>query len=140
MCRGAGIVRTGFLKEGCPLPPLEGACRIIQLLDLSPTLRLHRLDPVSVRSETTGSGGRSAGIIAHCVLRFGLLQHGKVGVGVFPDGEEVLIGGAGPGGVALQGVRSRQSEAGQGAPGKVDHQSPVVDEFLKFRCRSVAVA
>ena len=30
-----------------------------------------------------------------CVLRLGFLQDGDVGVGVFPDGEEVLIGGAG---------------------------------------------
>ena len=39
----------------------------------------------------------------------------------------------------LHGVSARQSEAGQRAPGKVHHHSSVVNEFLKFRCRSVAV-
>ena len=34
------------------------------------------------------------------VLRLGFLQDGDVGVGVFPEGEEVLVGGAGLGGVA----------------------------------------
>jgi len=29
------------------------------------------------------------------VFRFGLLQDGDVGVGVFPEGEEVFVGGAG---------------------------------------------
>ena len=36
------------------------------------------------------------------ILRLGLLQDGDVGVGVFPEGEEVLVLGAGFGGVALQ--------------------------------------
>jgi hypothetical protein len=34
------------------------------------------------------------------VLRLGLLEDGDVGVGVLPEGEEVVIGGAGPGRVA----------------------------------------
>jgi hypothetical protein len=71
-----------------------------------------------------------------------LLENGDVGVGVFPDGEEVLIGGAGFGeGVRLSGrsvwaplvgnearpyigfesVSTRQSEAGQRSSGKVHH-------------------
>jgi hypothetical protein len=36
-----------------------------------------------------------------CVFRLGLLQDGDVGVGVFPEREEILIGGAGFGCVAL---------------------------------------
>src|SRR5208337_700521 len=73
------------------------------------------------------------------VLGLGLFQDGDVGVGVFPEREKILIGGAGFGGVALHGVSARQSEAGQCTPRKVRHQSSVVYEFLKFRCRSVAV-
>jgi hypothetical protein len=41
------------------------------------------------------------------VLRLGFLQDGDVGVSVFPEGEEILIGGAGFGCVALQGVSTR---------------------------------
>ena len=32
-----------------------------------------------------------------CILGFGLLQDGDVGVGVFPECEEVLVGGKGTG-------------------------------------------
>src|SRR4029077_13214141 len=38
------------------------------------------------------------------VFRLGFFQDGDVGVGVFPKGEEVLIGGAGLGGVAGKSV------------------------------------
>ena len=42
------------------------------------------------------------GLLQLRVLRFRLLQDGDIGVGVFPEGEEVLIGGAGLGeGVGL---------------------------------------
>ncbi len=35
------------------------------------------------------------------VLSLGLLQDGNVGVGVFPEGEEILVSGAGANGIAL---------------------------------------
>jgi hypothetical protein len=38
------------------------------------------------------------------ILRFGFFQDGDVGVGVFPESEEVLVYGAGLGGVAREGV------------------------------------
>ncbi len=44
-----------------------------------------------------------------CVLRLGCFQDGDVRVGVFPEGEEILIGGFGFGGVALQHVGAGQS-------------------------------
>jgi hypothetical protein len=39
-----------------------------------------------------------------CVFRLGFLQDGDVGVGVLPERKEILIGGAGFGRVALEGV------------------------------------
>src|SRR5208282_433332 len=84
------------------------------------------------------------------VFRLGRPQNGDVGVGVFPEREEILIGGAGfgEGGTlwhgrlargahgrdgratytGFEGVSAGQSEAGQRAPGKVHHHSSVVDE------------
>src|SRR5580692_3296321 len=62
-----------------------------------------------------------------------------VRVGVFPEREEVLIGGAGFDRVALHGGGTGQAEASQRAPGKIRHQSSVVDELLKFGCRCAAV-
>ena len=41
------------------------------------------------------------GLFQLCVLRLGFLQDSNIRVGVFPEGEEVLIGGAGLG----EGVR-----------------------------------
>jgi hypothetical protein len=61
------------------------------------------------------------GLFQLCVLRLSLLQDGDIGVGVFPEREEILIGGAGFGRVALQGVSARQSQPGQRTPGKVHH-------------------
>ena len=41
------------------------------------------------------------GLFQLCVLRLGFLQDGDVGVSVFPEGEEVLIGSAGFGASVL---------------------------------------
>ena len=49
------------------------------------------------------------------VLRLGLLQDGDVGVGVFPEGEEILIGGLCLGGVALHRISATQLEMCEGA-------------------------
>src|ERR1039457_2554251 len=73
------------------------------------------------------------------VLGFGCLQDGDVGVGVFPEAEEVFIGGERLVLVALHGVSASKTEASKSAPRKVHHHSSVVNELLKFRCRSVAV-
>jgi hypothetical protein len=48
----------------------------------------------------------SMGLSQLRVLGFGLFQDGDVGVGVFPEGEELFVGGAGVGGVACQHVRT----------------------------------
>jgi hypothetical protein len=47
------------------------------------------------------------------VLRLSLLQDRDVGVGVFPEGEEILVGGAGFGGVAGHRVGSAELKMGQ---------------------------
>ena len=51
------------------------------------------------------------------VLGFGLLQDGDVGVGVFPEREEILIGRLGFGGVALHCIGSAYLEMRQCADG-----------------------
>src|ERR1039458_8243312 len=79
-----------------------------------------------------------------CVLCLGFFQDRYIGIGVSPESEEILIGGAGliaGGGVGRgsEGVTASDAEAGQRAPGKVRHQSTMVDELLKFHCRRVTV-
>ena len=45
------------------------------------------------------------------VLRLGLLQDGDVGIGVFPEGKEILIGGAAFGCVAGDSIGAGKAEA-----------------------------
>jgi len=54
------------------------------------------------------------------------------GVRVFPESEEMLIGGAGFGGVVLHDLRSGDLEMRQSADSAVQHNSAVVDNFLEL--------
>jgi hypothetical protein len=49
------------------------------------------------------------------VLRLGFLQDGDVGVGVFPEGEEILVGEFGFRRVTREGIRAGESEVRQRA-------------------------
>ena len=51
---------------------------------------------------TVGPKAASLITLQPLILAFGLLEDGDVGVGIFPEGEEVPIGSLGLGGVALQ--------------------------------------
>ena len=56
-------------------------------------------------------GGRfpaTVRLLQLCVLRFRLCQDGNISVGVFPECEEVLVGGFRFGRVALHGISSTQ--------------------------------
>jgi hypothetical protein len=53
------------------------------------------------------------GLLQLRVLGFGLLKDGDVGVGVFPEGEEVLVGCSGLVCVAFQSVGSGEAKVGQ---------------------------
>jgi hypothetical protein len=54
------------------------------------------------------------------VLRFGFLQDGNIRVGVFPQREEIFVGGAG------------KAEMGERPEGKVKHDSTMVQYLLKL--------
>ena len=78
------------------------------------------------------------------VLRFGLLQDGDVGVGVFPEREEILVGGerSDAGGVGvrtlslrgsrLQGVGAGHSQMRQRSRPAVPNDAAVVDDLLEL--------
>src|SRR5579862_1536132 len=79
-----------------------------------------------------------------CVFGLGFFEDGNVGVGVFPESQEILIRGTSliAGGRILgriEGVSASQPEAGQRAPLKVSYQAVVVNELSKFRRCCVAV-
>jgi hypothetical protein len=66
-------------------------------------------------------------------------EDGNVGVGVFPEREEILIRGARLSAVALQRVGAGKSQSHQCAPWKVHHHSAIIDEFLKFGSGPVTI-
>jgi hypothetical protein len=66
------------------------------------------------------------------VLCLGLLQDGDVGVGVFPEGEEVLICRLGFGGVALQGVGATDLEMRECSDEFVYYNPTMVENLLKL--------
>ena len=54
------------------------------------------------------------GLLELGVFRLGLLEDGNVRVGVLPQSEKILIGGAGLGAIALEGVGAREAQPRQG--------------------------
>src|SRR5262252_8555478 len=68
------------------------------------------------------------------VLRLGLLQDGNVGVRVFPEREEILIGGLRLRGVAIDGIRAAKLKMRQCPKHIVCYDSAVIDDVLEFGC------
>src|SRR5262245_27300225 len=66
------------------------------------------------------------------VFRFGLLQDGDVGVGVFPEGEEVLVFATGVGKIALEGISAGETDVGQRACWVFEHESGVTKNLLEL--------
>src|ERR1700730_3841103 len=66
------------------------------------------------------------------VIRLGFLQDGNVGISVFPNREEVLVGGAGFGDVAGNGVGASETEMGQSAQREIFNNATVVEELLEL--------
>src|SRR5258708_37537006 len=84
---------------------------------------------------TDGKVNRNAernGLLQLRVLRPGFLQDRNVLVGVFPRGEEVLIGSASFGGVARKSKASRQAEASQGDMGRSPESGFVIEKVLEL--------
>src|SRR5438132_14168745 len=62
----------------------------------------------------------------------GFPQDGDVGVGVFPEGEEVLILGTSFGSVTGESVGAGEADLGDRTGREVDHDAAVVEKPLKF--------
>jgi len=85
---------------------------------------------------------RSKPLLQLRILRFGFFQDGDVGVGVFPEGEEILVSGERPdaGGIGirslrgsrLQGVRPSHAQMRQRSRPAVPDNTAVVDDLLKL--------
>ena len=70
------------------------------------------------------------------VLCLGFFEDGDIGVGVFPEGEEILVGSFRFGGVTGEGIRAGELEMGERTEQEILHDSGMIEELLKFRsCR-----
>jgi hypothetical protein len=79
------------------------------------------------------------------VLRFGLLQDGDFGVGVFPEGDEIVVGCASfradavglrtLQGLCLKRVGATETEMRQSADQSVQYNAGMVEELLETRLR-----
>ena len=58
---------------------------------------------------------------------FCLYERGKVGVGIFPEGEKILVGQASLGGIVLCGVAAREAQAGERAKRVIQDHARIVD-------------
>src|ERR1700730_9647261 len=92
-----------------------------------------------VMSHTAGESTERRKSLQLGVLRLGLLQDGDVVVGVFPEGEEILIAGFRFGGVAGECIGPSETEMGKRAEREVQHQAAMVEEVLEFDGSCVAV-
>src|SRR5438093_12337536 len=74
------------------------------------------------------------------VLRLGLLQDGDVGVGVFPEGEEILIRDACFCRVTHEFVAARLANKGKGNNWVVGTKAVQITDTLKFVCSLLPLA
>ena len=66
------------------------------------------------------------------VFGFGLFQDGDVGVGVFPESEEILVGFAGGFGVLGEHFGASQLKVGQSSHRKIKDDARMVKDFLEL--------
>src|ERR1700684_372399 len=69
------------------------------------------------------------------IFSFSLLKNRNIGVGIFPEREEILIGRAGAAGVACFCSRSRQAEMRQRAGPTVPYNPAMIEQLLEFSGR-----
>ena len=65
-------------------------------------------------------------------LGLGLLQDGDIGIGVFPEREEILICSLGFDGVSGDGICAGELQVGERAEQEVNHDSGMVGELLEL--------
>src|SRR5271156_434667 len=65
-------------------------------------------------------------------LRLGFFKDGNVGIGVLPEGKEILVGGFGFGSVARHRVGAAEAKMRQSSERKVDHNAAMVQKLLEL--------
>ena len=73
------------------------------------------------------------------ILCFGFFQDRDVGVRVFPDREEVLVGPLRVAYVALKSVCACKTETRESSEREVQRNSAVINQVLELRCCAIAL-
>jgi hypothetical protein len=73
------------------------------------------------------------------ILGLGGDEDGNVGIGIFPQAKEILIGGAGLRRVALLNVDAGKSKMRESASRTIPQQPAMVEDFLEFGCRELSL-
>src|ERR1700674_3299446 len=96
-------------------------------------ISFHPLAAIQLLPHTSSSARLIwAASMQHCVFCLGLVQDGDIGVGVLPQRQEIIVCGAGLGGVALQRVGSAELQMRECADGFVLYDAAMVQNFLKL--------
>src|SRR5215470_8551879 len=91
-------------------------------------------------SKRTLSKSSDFALLQFRVLRFGLLQDGDVEVGVFPEGEEVLVGRASLRRIPSQNRGTTQPEVRQRAYRAIQDKEAMIQNLLEICSRFFALA
>ena len=67
------------------------------------------------------------------VLRFSLLQDGDVGIGIFPEGKEILVSGTRRRFIAGKRSGASQAEMRQRNQWKIHDHAGMIEDLLKLR-------
>src|ERR1700690_3323112 len=106
--------------------------------------KLCRFNPAFIRTPFLSDSRILFLELAHLIQLFvfgpGLLQDRDVGVGIFPDGEEILVRSAGRAHISGKSACPRQPEVGQSAERKIHDHPRMVNDLLKFCCSLASLA
>src|ERR1700722_12693514 len=124
--------------------PLDGHQQFVRCQSMDVAHRAERggrkhMDPAQIASASPGRGTRDARAPAELlqlrVLRLGVLEDRNIGVGVFPLGEEILVGGASFGSVSRKREAASQAEAPQRYVERRTEGWPALEKILKLSHR-----
>ena len=73
------------------------------------------------------------------VLRLGFLQNGDLRIGIFPEGEEILIRGLGFRGVARHGISTSNTEMGDCSQWEVENDTAMIEKLPELSSSGCAV-
>ena len=85
-----------------------------------------------IGADARHSWGRRPELLQLRGFSFGVLQDGNVGIGIFPEREEILVRSVRLGRVTLHGISASDLEMRQGPNRGIQNNSAMVENFLEL--------